>query len=281
MRAVARLEDEFGDIVGKARYGLGWKVERLAQAIGIATVDLLEMDACRRRPNRGETEAIATALGLDPAKLWGVVSGWVPMTRRLPEGVVQIRGNVGGYAVQSYLFIDPATRQAAAVDTAANPEAILQEVASRGLNLRKVLLTHCHGDHAGGVEHLRKAGAVVHLHRHEVPLLGSAHLPEEDRFLEGEETIPIGNRTLRVLTVPGHTPGGLAFAGEGVCFTGDSLFAGSVGRAWTPSSYALLLEGVAVKILTLPVGYLLLPAHGPVTTVGEERRANPFFPVLL
>jgi glyoxylase-like metal-dependent hydrolase (beta-lactamase superfamily II) len=131
------------------------------------------------------------------------------------------------------------------------------------------------------VEEIRKeTGAAVYLHPDERAVLG--------RALEGEHPVkegvglPLGRFRISPLSTPGHTPGGMTYvAGDEerrVAFTGDALFAGSVGRSRSSQSYPLLLEGIREKILVLPDEIPLFPGHGPATSVGEEKRHNPFFP---
>lgn len=181
-------------------------------------------------------------------------------------------------AVNSYLAWT-ADGQAVVVDCGGEPERLLREIEERRLRLIAVLLTHLHADHVLGVPELcRTTGA---------PALG----PAADAFLLGElrpvvrfTALAPGRRILLgepclVLPVPGHTPGHLAFffPQSLTAFTGDALFAGSVGRTDGPGGDAsLLLRSIRERLLVLPDDVELFPGHGPSTTVGREKAENPF-----
>lgn len=181
-------------------------------------------------------------------------------------------------AVNSYLAWT-ADGQAVVVDCGGEPERLLREIEERRLRLIAVLLTHLHADHVLGVPELcRTTGA---------PALG----PAADTFLLGElrpvvrfTALAPGRRILLgepclVLPVPGHTPGHLAFffPQSLTAFTGDALFAGSVGRTDGPGGDAsLLLRSIRERLLVLPDDVELFPGHGPSTTVGREKAENPF-----
>ena len=181
--------------------------------------------------------------------------------------------------VNSHLAWIPDGR-AVVVDCGGEPEMVLREIAKRRLVLTAVLLTHLHFDHMLGARRLAEAtGALV---------LG----PAADLFLLGAQAAVLGMTDLPpgrhvfldepclVLPVPGHTPGHLAyfFPKSLTAFTGDSLFAGSVGRTDGPRGDAeALLASIRDRLLTLPEAVELFPGHGPSTTVGREKATNPFF----
>jgi glyoxylase-like metal-dependent hydrolase (beta-lactamase superfamily II) len=188
------------------------------------------------------------------------------------------------------------------IDAPPDPGAILQVLAEDGLRLVALLNTHGHVDHVGGV------GSVVHAQDHEVPV----HIHDDDRhmlldpigtsggfgsYLEGQgldlrppelllglddgQRVSGAGMTFTALHTPGHTKGSVCFDleidGERVLFSGDHLFAGSIGRTDMPGgSYEQLMASMAEKILPMPDQTHVLPGHGPVTTVGQERVSNPF-----
>lgn len=182
-------------------------------------------------------------------------------------------------SVNSHLAWIPDGR-AVVVDCGGEPEKVLREITDRRLALTAVLLTHLHFDHMLGARRLAEATGA--------PVLG----PAADFFLLGPQAdalgltdLPPGRRVFLdepclVLPVPGHTPGHLAyfFPKSLTAFTGDSLFAGSVGRTDGPGGDAgALLASIRERLLTLPDAVELFPGHGPSTTVGREKTTNPFF----
>ena len=110
-----------------------------------------------------------------------------------------------------------------------------------------------------------------------MPLFSSQSRQKPDGFLEEGQELSIGKTRLKALATPGHTPGGVTYVSEGLCFVGDALFAGSTGRSMSPQGYQTLLASLRQKVLSLPEDTVILPGHGPTTTVGEEKRHNPFF----
>jgi len=274
------LEDEFCDIIKKARSGLGSGVEAVASASRLDVQILRALEAGKRPPTPAESQALAAALGLNPAKLVSIAcEGWTPSPPdpgRAPH-VLTIHGDIGGYAVKGYLFLDPATREAVMIDTAYNPEAMLATLGDQALTLRAVCLTHGHTDHAGGLDAiLARYPVPVHIGEDDWNLLGWRPSPSLRKFVTDGEGICAGGMKLRFLRTPGHTPGGVCYRADECCFVGDTLFAGSIGRANPPSLYPTHLESVRSRLLTLPDDMTLFPGHGPPTTVREEKAHNPF-----
>lgn len=157
-------------------------------------------------------------------------------------------------------------------------------------NVTMVFNTHAHIDHAGGnAEMVRMTGAPLVCHKEELPLL--QHLeaqgrmfgvrcepsPMPDRFVTEGDTISVGGALLKVLHTPGHSPGHVSLLGDGFIIGGDCLFPGSIGRTDLPGGdYETLMNTLRDKFLTLPDETLVYNGHGPVTTIGQERRTNPF-----
>jgi glyoxylase-like metal-dependent hydrolase (beta-lactamase superfamily II) len=274
------LEDDFCDIIKKARTGQGLSLDRISAASGIETAGLHELEAGRRAPARKEALALAAALALDGPKLAAIACDhWEPAhpAHQSAKDVILVRGDIGGYEVKGYLFYDPATRDAVMVDTGYNPEAMLRAIEKERLTLTAVCLTHGHADHAGGLD--------VILARHPVPvyigegdwtLLGWQPPLSLRKFVGDGETLRVGGREVTFVTTPGHTPGGVCYKTGAYCFVGDTLFAGSIGRANPSTLYPTHLKSVRTRVLTLPEHFILFPGHGPSTTVREERDHNPF-----
>jgi len=198
---------------------------------------------------------------------------------------------VGPLAVNAYLVEHVATRKAVVIDPGGDGEAILGEIARLGLTVTKILLTHGHFDHVGAVGLLReKTGAPVHIHPGDVDRMTGASRqgmlfglsvpdpPPPDVLVEEGNTVGFEDREFLVAHTPGHTPGCVSYIGEKMAFVGDLIFAGSIGRTDLPGgNHRQLIESVRKKIFPLPDDTVLFPGHGPATTVGEEKRSNPFF----
>jgi hydroxyacylglutathione hydrolase len=199
---------------------------------------------------------------------------------------------VGPYEVNCYLFWDEATQEGVIIDPGADAGAIVQAVTEYRIAPRAVLLTHGHGDHIGAVrEVMNRFDLPLYASADEVPLLTSAAAnlsafmgqamttPKPDVTPADEQLIVLGAVQCRVLATPGHSPGGICFLDEtdGVLFCGDVLFQGSIGRTDLPgASHDTLITSIQKKILILPDTVICYPGHGPRTTVGAERRTNPF-----
>jgi len=197
---------------------------------------------------------------------------------------------LGELAVNCYIVGCPETKEALVIDPGSDAPLIGRRVEDLGLRLRTIVLTHGHWDHAGAAAALRRAsGAGLLCHRDEAALLSdpranlsawfspSADPPVADRLLAHGETVRVGRLSFRVIHTPGHTPGGLCLHGDGAVFTGDTLFAGAVGRTDLPGGdFRLLLAVIRERLLVLDDATLVYPGHGPSTTIGDERRENPY-----
>jgi glyoxylase-like metal-dependent hydrolase (beta-lactamase superfamily II) len=199
---------------------------------------------------------------------------------------------VGPLGNNVYLVIDDATNHAALVDPSFESEPILDLIRERGLQLDWILNTHAHYDHVVNNAYCkRETGAPLAIHPADVPLLenmagqaawmGIAHgedSPPPDRLLEEGDIVEVGQLQLRVLHTPGHSPGGITFLVADAAIVGDALFAGGIGRYDLPGADGrTLLHAIRTKLLTLPDTTRVFPGHGPATTIGEEKRTNPFF----
>jgi len=275
------LEDDFCDIVKKARTGQGLSVADVARMTGLPAGDLTVLERGGRSPTKAEVQTISKALGLRADPLTHIaLDGWVPApTPQSVTGVETVLGDIGGYAVKGYVVHD--SGEAVLIDTGYNATVMLETLSRMGLRLTGVCLTHGHVDHAGGLDEILQ-------HWHVPVFLGEADAtllswrPPKQLFVSPEDgrTITVGRLTVRCLTTPGHTPGGICYRVEGgghpICFVGDTLFAGSIGRANPSTLYQIHLQSVRQRVLKLPEQTVLFPGHGPATTVSEEWAQNPF-----
>lgn len=198
----------------------------------------------------------------------------------------------GPFMENCFIAADEASRQAIVIDPGDEEDRILERVRSLELNVLEIVNTHGHVDHAGAVGPLKRAlGVPFAIHAGEREWLQhmprqarmfglvSREVPEVDRELKDGEEIQVGELTARVLHTPGHSAGGCSFhfSDQRVVFVGDTLFAGSIGRTDLPGgSIDTLLASIREKLLSLDDDVWVYSGHGPVSTIGAERRTNPF-----
>ncbi|TME24135.1 MAG: MBL fold metallo-hydrolase [Chloroflexi bacterium] len=194
------------------------------------------------------------------------------------------------FGTNSYLVEDDETHDAVVIDSNLEPDLMIEVAKQRGANVKAILLTHTDIDHIAGLHELRGAFGPVPI---------AVHAAEKDVIAEGRplrrEFGPIATRVdnvttlvegepyragsleFEVLHTPGHSPGGVTLKIDGHLFTGDALFAGSIGRSdFANSDTAALLEGIKSRLLSQADDAIVYSGHGPATTIGRERRMNPF-----
>ncbi|MBI1387462.1 MAG: MBL fold metallo-hydrolase [bacterium] len=197
---------------------------------------------------------------------------------------------VGALMANCHVLFNAATMNGVVIDPGDEGpriEAILKE---DGITPVMILNTHGHGDHIGANAHLKKTyGVPIMIHEGDAGMLTDpeANLsifigleivsPPADRILQDGDKIEFEEWTLAVLHTPGHSPGGVSFFVEDRLFSGDALFKGSIGRSDLPgASHETLMASLRDKLMTLPDEVVVYPGHGPNTTIGDERRENPF-----
>jgi hydroxyacylglutathione hydrolase len=196
----------------------------------------------------------------------------------------------GQFVENCYLVIDEVGGECAVIDPGEEAGLITHKIADAGVKPVAIWLTHAHIDHVLGVPRLKAdSGAPVYLHPGDRLLydhvpeqatafgMRAAALPPPDRALAPGDLLRVGTLEFRVRHAPGHSPGSVVFEGQGVAFAGDVLFQGSIGRTDLPGGdFETLLKSIERELLTLPDSTIVYSGHGPETTVGRERRANPF-----
>jgi glyoxylase-like metal-dependent hydrolase (beta-lactamase superfamily II) len=264
------LEDNFGDIIGKAMRGLKISREELAERTGVSEESIARM--LEGNFDQGAARAVAPALELSPTALMEAgQKSYRPAPIEL-EGLAQFNTVYEDMTVNSYLVWDPATKEAVAFDTGTDVDGMLNLIGEKGLKLVAILLTHTHGDHVYDLDRLReKTGAPAYVGHHE-PLQGA------ESFHAGRE-FRCGELTIDSRLTWGHSPGGITYIVSGlarpVAVVGDAVFAGSMGGGGISYEDALFTN--KKEIFALPNETIICPGHGPLTTVGEELKHNPFY----
>lgn len=198
---------------------------------------------------------------------------------------------VGAMGANCYLFSCSETKKAVIIDPGADGKRIYRWVLEKGLKVEYILITHGHVDHIGAVDDLREllGDVLVGIHVDDAEMLTDARknlssyvgqgiaLKKADLLLQDGQELVIGQERIKVISTPGHSPGGVCFLCSEGLFSGDTLFAGSIGRTDFPGgSMNQLLDGVKKKLLILPENTRVFPGHGEGTSIGEEKRSNPF-----
>lgn len=197
---------------------------------------------------------------------------------------------LGPFATNAYLVTCEATAETAVIDVGFDPEIVVEVVVREGLRVRYLLNTHAHYDHVARMREVQqRVGGTYWLHPGDQPLLAglamqgaafglpSAVAPDQVHALVDGQVLELGRETLEIIHTPGHSPGSVTFRWNGWLWVGDVLFSGSVGRTDLPGgSFEVLSASIRERLFPLGDDLRVLPGHGPETTIGTERRSNPF-----
>ena len=271
------LEDSIGDILRKARTSAGLTAAAAATAAGLSESVYAQLEESGKAPGC-RWKSLGAALSLDGDRLERQAAGWKPasvdLTLWRELRVITSQGD--GMSVNAYLVWDEVTREAALFDTGFDAAAVLRVIEENQLTLKHIFITHSHGDHVAALGGIRERWSKARVHS------GSKNAPVDQR-IRGNDFIMLGSLRVTNRDTPGHAEDGVTFVvgnwpedAPFVAVVGDALFAGSMGGA--RDQLELARTKVGEQIFSLPQDTLVCPGHGPLTTVGEEKQHNPWFP---
>jgi hydroxyacylglutathione hydrolase len=271
------LEDDPSDLLRKAQRGAKLDDAELAHRVGLDPKAVAAWKRGDGVPTEDQARALAGVLRLDPGKFADAAAQrWYPGAELPPE----VRHHPHDpHPSNGYLFFLQDGKTAALVDPAGYPKTLLNAVNEGPYRLRYILITHKHADHCDATADVARAfpDAQIVMHQADSQAIGALAnraLPVKD----GDE-LPFGDdAAIRMIHTPGHTDGSSCFLFRETVFSGDTLFAGSVGGIFADvSTYEDLLASVRFKLFTLGDDTVVMPGHGPPTTIAQERAHNPFF----
>lgn len=269
------LEDLCNDVVSKSMRGLGLSDAHVATKAGVN----VEAVAAAKSGTADDAVLlkIAPVLQLDgPALVTMAHAAWAPLDIQL-DGLAQFNTTYHDMTVNAYLVWDTETKNAVAFDTGADASPMIEFIEKNGLNLSLIFITHTHGDHIQDLAKLSADGAVTSFVNEAEACSGAGVKTFKLGDTESWET---GSLRIEPRSTSGHSKGGITYVVRGlqqpVAIVGDALFASSMGGGMV--SYADALATNRMEIFTLPDNTIVCPGHGPLTTVGEEKEHNPFYP---
>lgn len=265
------MEDNFADVVGKAQRGLKLSDDTLAQRAGISVAQLTAFKDGTFDEAIARKLAPALDLGTDALVELGK-KGWYPPAHDL-DGLALFNTPYNDITVNSYVVFDPKTKAAVVFDTGATAKPMLDFVKQNGLKVELILITHTHIDHIVDLKALKAATSAP------------AHVGEKEQFADAEpfaagKTFHVGSLKIESRQTSGHARGGITYVVSGlasrVAVVGDALFASSMGGGMI--SYEEALRTNRKELFSLPDETIVCPGHGPLTTIGEQKKHNPFYP---
>jgi len=266
------LEDFHEDILGKAMRGLGIGKNEMASRLDCQRDDIENILAGNF--DEETIRSMACQLSLDPGKLLVAANKeWSPDPVEI-SGLKQISSTYGDMIVNAYVIWDHLTNKAWIFDTGTDAEPILAFIEEKKLTVDAIFLTHTHRDHIACLDDLRKEIRQPKVYVHQLELFDRCEPIQEGAKYSMDSLSLLAKHT------HGHSTGGMTYLARGlakpVAVVGDAIFAGSMGGGMV--SFEDALRTNREKIMTLPDETILCPGHGPMTTVGEEKKHNPFFP---
>ena len=271
------LEDNLGDIIRKGRMAAGATPEAAARAAGLTEKELSDLEQSGqvvKKPNYAE---LGRVIGLNGSSLERIAGGWAPQEQDLSKWEQLRRFTTSGndMTVNCYLIWDAVSREAALFDTGWNVDAVLATIEENKIQLKHFFITHTHEDHIAGMDVIREKFPLAKLHTN----AKSAPPQHKNR---ANDFIHLGNLRITNRDTPGHAEDGVTYIvgnwpedAPHVAIVGDAIFSASMGRG--NQSWEVARQKVREQILSLPADTLICPGHGPFTTVGEEKKNNPFF----
>lgn len=266
------LEDNYTDVLSKARRGLGFNEATLAGRAGLQPGEVEKV--LGGEFDEAAVRILAPVLSLDADRVVALGKGEYQAAPISLDGLATF--NVlydTDLTVNFFLVWDVATKEAIAFDTGTDCDALLEKARSEGLSIKLILLTHSHGDHIYDLDRLKeKTGAPAWIGEKE-PIDGA------ESFAVGK-SFQVGSLKIDTRSTWGHSAGGVTYVVTGlakpVAVVGDAIFAGSMGGGGV--SYEAALQTNRENIFTLSDDTIICPGHGPLTTVGEQKKVNPFYP---
>lgn len=271
------LEDHLGDIIRKARAMSNVSAGEAARAADLSESELAQLEDSGKTAKQPNYAALASALGLNGAKLKGIAEGWLPSEKDLGtwRELRCVSTTAEGMAVNCYLVWDEVSRDAALFDAGWDAAPVVQLIEQNQLQLRHIFITHGHEDHIAALAAIRQNFPKARVH-------SSAKSAPVDQRNRANDFIHLGSLRITNRDTPGHAEDGTTYVvgtwpedAPHVAIVGDALFCGSIGRG--NQSWDLARKKVREQIFSLPAETLVCPGHGPLTTVGEEMAHNPFF----
>jgi Zn-dependent hydrolases, including glyoxylases len=191
---------------------------------------------------------------------------------------------VGAYAANCYILMDEDTKESAIIDPGEDVHNLIKAITDMKARVKYILLTHGHADHTGAAVQLKNEfNSPLYINEQDYQMINNGEFMygdvagEVDKYISEGDTFKLGNSEIRCILTPGHTPGGVCFLVDNMIFTGDTLFAGSIGRTdLAGGDFDIIIKSIKEKLMKLPDDITVLPGHGSESSIGREKMHNPF-----